>query len=82
METPNAGKSYTDAEIREILTDAPTDYNAMKHARRLGRTRAAIKMLYILVYNDHTKTQTTQSQVRRNARAMGWLQVPPDNGKR
>ncbi len=78
METPNAGKSYTDAEIKEILADAPTDYNAMKHARRLGRSRAAIKMMYILIYTDHTTNQTTQAQVRRNARAMGWLEVPPD----
>jgi hypothetical protein len=76
MKTPNARKPYTDAELREVLSDAPTDWNAHKHARRLGRSRAAIKMLYILVYRDHTKVKTTQIQVRRIAREMGWQEVP------
>jgi hypothetical protein len=42
----NANDECTDDQLRAILLDAPTDFNALEHARLLGRSQEAIEMLY------------------------------------
>lgn len=40
------GKPWTDAELRVVLSDAPTKENCVKHAKAFGRGYGALEQIY------------------------------------
>jgi len=76
-----ARQSYTDEDLITILSDAPTQANAMKHAARFQRTPEAIEMIYKwamtpkgIVKKRGRGDDAFMLQIRRIAKErLGWL---------
>lgn len=67
-------QSYSDDEIRLVLSHPPTEASAILLAPALGRTTDAIKMVYRRIYPGFTEDPNAfTSQVRRIAREMHYL---------
>ena len=45
-EEGDKGKPWTDAELRVVLSDAPTKENCVKHAKAFGRGYGALEQIY------------------------------------
>jgi hypothetical protein len=72
------GKSWTDDELRAILSDAPTKENCRRHARAFRRGYGAIKQIYRWaatreqVIEEKRADDTFISQINRVVRQIGW----------
>lgn len=74
----NKGESWTDDELRVILSDAPTKDNCLKHARAFGRGYGSIEQIYRwAAASDATIRQKRPDdsfiqQIKRVAKQLGW----------
>lgn len=74
----NKGKSWTDAELRVILTTAPTKENCMKLARAFRRGYGSIEQIYRWAASSEDEIQLKRpedafiKQIKRVAKEVGW----------
>ncbi len=83
MRAKNFGKPYTDAEMIDILPEAPTKANALKFACRLQRNPGAIENIYRWALKSEEEFQKTgdgsfvdnpfHKQIRSIKRQLKWL---------
>jgi len=75
----NKGQSWTDAELRVVLSDAPTQENRVKHAQAFGRGYGSIEQIYrwaatdsITIKAKGRDTDAFTQQIKRVAKELGW----------
>lgn len=76
---PNKGASWSDAQLKVVLSDAPTQENCVKHATAFGRGYGSIEEIYRWAATD-AKTIKAKGrdadafiiQVKRIAKELGW----------
>jgi len=69
-----AGRKYEVAELIDILKDAPTTYNVIKHSKLQGRTEAAIKLVHRCAAGEKVRG-TGWDKVNALAKRIGWMQL-------
>lgn len=76
-EEPNKGKSWTDAELSVVLSDAPTQENCVKHAKAFGRGYGAVEQIYRGAATDGNEIKRLRpddafiAQIKRVAKEIG-----------
>ncbi len=75
----NKGQSWTDAELRVVLSHAPTQENCVKHAQAFGRGYGSIEQVYRWAATDSKTIKTLGrdkdafiQQIKRIAKELGW----------
>jgi hypothetical protein len=75
----NKGQSWTDAELRVVLSDAPNQENCVKHAQAFCRGYRYIEQIYRWAATDSIKikakgrdTDAFTQQIKRFAKELGW----------
>ncbi|MBX7062416.1 MAG: hypothetical protein K1X52_12220 [Pyrinomonadaceae bacterium] len=75
----NKGQAWTDAELRVVLSDAPTQENCVKHAQAFGRGYGSIEQIYRWAATDSVTikakgrdTDSFTQQIKRVAKELGW----------
>lgn len=75
-EESQKGESWTDAQLRVVLSDAPTKDNCLKHARAFGRGYGSIEQIYRWAATADAKKKRPGdafiAQIKRVARQIGW----------
>jgi hypothetical protein len=79
MKATRGNKRYTEAELISVLQDAPTGYNIMKHARVLGRSEDAIKIIYRVAAGEQVRG-TGWEKVHDVAKRLGWMGLAAGKG--
>lgn len=75
---PNKGTSWTDAELRVILSDPPTQENCVKHAKAFGRGYGSLEQIYRWAATDSNEIKRLRpddafvAQIKRIAKELGW----------
>lgn len=75
---PNKGRSWTDAELKVILSDAPTQENCVKHAKAFGRGYGSLEQIYRWAATDSKEIKRLRpddafiAQIKRVAKEIGW----------
>lgn len=75
---PNRGESWTDEELRVILSDAPTKSNCVKYAKIFGRGYGSIEQIYRWASTDDQTIKEKRpddafvAHVKRIAKEAGW----------
>lgn len=74
----NTRKSWTDDELRVVLSDAPTKENCLKHARAFKRGYGSIEQIYRWAASTRGEVKAKRPndafirQVQRVAKRLGW----------
>jgi hypothetical protein len=74
----NTHHSWTDDELRVVLSDAPTKENCLKHARAFKRGYGAIEQIYRWAATTRSEIDEKRpddafiKQIKRVARRLGW----------
>ncbi len=74
----NSRRSWTDDELRVILSDAPTKENCLKHARAFKRGYGAVEQIYRWAAAPLDRIEEIRpddvfiKQIKRVARRLGW----------
>jgi hypothetical protein len=78
-DAPNRNSSWTDEQLRVILSDVPTQDNCVKHAKAFGRGYGSIEQIYRWAATDQKTikkmgrdTDAFIVQVKRIAKELGW----------
>ena len=77
-EKPNRGESWTDEELRVVLSDAPTKSNCVKYAKIFGRGYGSIEQIYRWASTDDQTIKEKRPdhafvlQVKTIAKELGW----------
>lgn len=73
------GKPWTDAELRVVLSDAPTKENCVKHAKAFCRGYGALEQIYRWAAADRNtirekgrENDVFIAQIKRIAKELGW----------
>lgn len=72
------GKPWTDAELRVVLSDAPTKENCVKHAKAFGRGYGALEQIYRWAATSGPEIKRLRpndkfiAQIKRIAKELGW----------
>jgi hypothetical protein len=74
-----SNKKYTEAELVEILKDAPTQFNILKHSQILERTEDAIRLVYRCAAGENVRG-TGWEKVNTVAKRLGWMQLGSGKG--
>ncbi|MBF1044635.1 MAG: hypothetical protein HXL21_04540 [Peptostreptococcus sp.] len=73
----NKGKSWTDEELKIILTDAPSKYNCLKYAKIFKRGYGSIEQIYKWAMTTNKEVQekrgndTFIKQIKKVAKEIG-----------
>lgn len=76
--TPNKGKPWTDEELTLVLRDAPTEKNALKYARLLGRGHGSVLQVYQWAATQDKVIRAKRPkdkflwQIKKVAKRLGW----------
>ena len=74
----NKGQSWTDAELRVVLSDAPTQENCVKHAQAFNRGYGSIEQIYRWavtpdkVMKEKGLDDSFRLTIKRVAKQLGW----------
>lgn len=74
----NKGQSWTDAELRVVLSDAPTQENCIKHAQAFNRGYGSIEQIYRWavtpdkVIKGKGLEDSFRLKIKRVAKELGW----------
>ncbi|MEP6850602.1 MAG: hypothetical protein ABI999_17215 [Acidobacteriota bacterium] len=77
-EESDKGKPWADAELRVVLSDAPTKENCVKHAKALGRGYGALEQIYRWAATSDPEIKRLRpndkfiAQIKRIAKELGW----------
>ncbi len=77
-DTPNKGNSWTDEELRVVLSDAPTKSNCIKYAKIFGRGYGSIEQIYRWASTTDKDVKRKRpddvfvNHVKRIAKEQGW----------
>jgi hypothetical protein len=77
-EEDNKGQPWTDAELRVVLSDAPTKENCIKYAKAFKRGYGAIEQIYRWaatpenVIKEKGLDDSFRLSVKRIAKELGW----------
>lgn len=72
------GNLWTDAELRVVLSDAPTKENCVKHAKAMGRGYGALEQIYRWAATSGPEIKRLRpddafiAQIKRVAKELGW----------
>ncbi|MGD9629231.1 MAG: hypothetical protein AB7V18_08300 [Pyrinomonadaceae bacterium] len=72
------GKPWTDAELRVVLSDAPTKENCVKHAKAFGRGYGALEQIYRRAATTDPEIKRLRpkdkfiAQIKRVSKELGW----------
>lgn len=72
------GQSWTDDELRVVLSDAPTKENCLKHARGFNRGYGAIEQIYRWAATTDAEVKRKRpddefiAQIKRVSKQLGW----------
>ncbi len=75
---PNRGASWTDEELRVILSDAPTKSNCVKYAKIFGRGYGSIEQIYRWASTDDQTVEEKRpddvfiAHIKKIAKELGW----------
>lgn len=75
---PNRGGSWTDEELRVVLSDAPTKSNCVKYAKIFGRGYGSIEQIYRWASTDDQTVKEKRPDdafvlhVKTIAKELGW----------
>ena len=74
----NKGNSWTDDELRVILSEAPTKENCLRFARAFRRGYGSIEQIYRWAATSDARIKATRpddafiKQIKRVAKQLGW----------
>lgn len=74
----NKGGSWSDAELRVILSDSPTAENCVKHAQAFNRGYGAVEQIYRWASTSDKEVKRKRpndafiAQIKRIAKEIGW----------
>jgi hypothetical protein len=77
--TDRSGEKWSDDELRAVLSDAPTQANAFKHARAFRRKLGSVQLIYRYAVtsdkhmNPDQADNTFIKQIKKIADELSWL---------